>query len=456
VAHLLTAYFSAGFFNLDEQTQVLNVVGHKLGLYDVTYLSSQYDLAIRSWFHPAIYLWCSKILLLFTPFNPFVHAYFYRLLSTILGLLSLGFLYKIFENELEAIKEQELFFFFSSFLWYFPFLHARPSNENICGTLFIFGLYFLKSGKTYKNFFFAGILLALSFVTRFQVIVMIGATFLWFLISFREYKKLLLLVLGFLLILGINTYFDSLMYGRFTFTPYNYFNLNIVQKYANTFGVTPWYQYFIYTFRECIPPLALIVIASFAYFWIRFPKHLLTSVTLPFFIVHSLIGHKEFRFLFPMAPFLPIILVLIVHKIGWANKKYLRNSFLVFNIPVLLYFSFTPAASTSRFFEFLYEHQAPVKKVYVFTHYEDNSKFYLRNDVEYKVLNSNEVHGKINSETNSFFLTMNITERDLILNEKKCSVTFSLYPQWIYSLGFIKNRRTFRSWSFLECKKDNI
>ena len=281
--------------------------------------------------------------------------------------------------------------------------------------------------------------------------VMIATTILWFIISHKAYKKNVFLVLGFLLTLGISTWFDSYMYGHFTFTPYNYFYMNIVQKYASSFGVTPWYQYFIFTFRECPAPLGIMVIGSFLYFWVKFPKHLLTWVTLPFFIVHSLIGHKEFRFLFPIAPFLPLILAYILHSQKWANNKIVRNTFLVFNIPLLIYFSFAPAASTSRYFKYLYVREVPVHRVYVFSPFEDNSKFYLKNDIEYSVVKNDEVVAKVHSEKHTYFLTRNILERDLVLVEKNCHTAFTLYPQWIYDLDFIKKRRTFRSWSFIEC-----
>jgi phosphatidylinositol glycan class B len=451
VAHLFAAYFSAGFFNLDEQTQVLNLVGFKLGHYDVSYLSDQYVQAIRSWFHPAIYLWCSKALLLFFPFNPFVHAFFYRLLSSALGVISLGVLYKTFEKELSEIKGTEAYFFFASLLWYFPFLHARPGNENICAIFFVFALYFLKKGEHYKNFIFAGVLFALSFIVRFQIAVMIASVCLWHLFYFKELKKIVLLTFAFLLTLGLSTGFDTYMYGYFTFTPYNYFFMNIVQKYANSFGVTPCYQYFIYAFRDNPAPLGLLVVSSFLYFWIRFPKHIITWLTLPFFIIHSLIGHKEFRFLFPMAPFLPVVLAFIFHSLKWENKNMPRKVFLILNIPLLIYFCFAPATSTTRFFKYLYEKEIPVENVFVFSEFEDNSKFYLKNNIKYIVVKNDDVMAQTHAAKRTYFLTKSLRERELVLNNNNCRTDFTLYPEWIYDLEFIKKRRTFRSWSFVEC-----
>jgi phosphatidylinositol glycan class B len=451
ITHLLAVYFSVGFFNLDEQTQVLQLVGYKLGNYDLSYLSSQYTMALRSWLHPAIFLWCSKFLLLFFPFNPFVHALFHRLLSSSLGVISLFTLYKIFEDEIKEYKSEELFIFLTAMMWFFPFLHARPMNENLSISFFIFGLYQLRKNKTYTGFFIAGILFAVTFVIRFQVVVMIASTVLWFIIFQKKIKEVAFLVIGFLMALALSTLFDAYMYGHFTFTPYNYFYISIIQKYADTFGITPWYQYFIFTFRECLPPLAIMTIFSYLYLWGKFPKHLVTWITLPFFIVHSLIGHKEFRFIFPMAPFLPMILLLVLHSLKWQHKKNVYRIFLIFNVPLLIYFSFTPAANSNRYYKYLYDREIPVEKVYVFSSYDDNSKFYLKNDVEYAIIKPDEISLKVRSNARTYFLTKNTIERDLLLHEKQCAIGFSLYPNWIYNLSFIKKRRTFRSWSFIEC-----
>lgn len=452
LTHLLAAYFSVGFYNLDEQTQVLNLVGFKLGHYGVNALSDQYVLAIRSWLHPAIYLFCSKILLFFFNFNPFIHAFFYRLLSTSVGMLALWTLYKTFEEEIKELKALDLFFFFLGLLWFFPFLHARPANENLCASFFIFGLYFLKKKESAWSVFVAGILFSITFVIRFQMVVMITSTVLWFMITKKEFKKIFILIVGGILTLALSTFFDAYMYGHFTFTPYNYVNLNLVAKYANGFGVTPIYQYFIFCFRECLPPLGIMVVLSFVYFWIKFPKSLITAITLPFFMVHSLIGHKEFRFIFPMAPFLPLILIYVCNEFNLQKRKYFRNAFLIFNLPLLLYFSFTPAGSTNRILKFLYEKEIPVEKVYVFSPHEDFSRFFFKKEIEYAVIKNNEVKDLVAKNPQSFFLTKSLVERDLVLENKNCQTTFTLYPEWIYQLEFIKKRRTFRSWSFVECR----
>jgi hypothetical protein len=152
-----------------------------------------------------------------------------------------------------------------------------------------------------------------------------------------------------------------------------------------------------------------------------------------------------------MAPFLPMILLLVLHSLKWQHKKNVYRIFLIFNVPLLIYFSFTPAANSNRYYKYLYDREIPVEKVYVFSSYDDNSKFYLKNDVEYAIIKPDEISLKVRSNARTYFLTKNTIERDLLLHEKQCAIGFSLYPNWIYNLSFIKKRRTFRSWSFIEC-----
>ncbi len=48
---------------------------------------------------------------------------------------------------------------------------------------------------------------------------------------------------------------------------------------------------------------------------IKKSRHVLLWVIVPFFLVHALIGHKELRFLFPLAPLLPVILILATQEL---------------------------------------------------------------------------------------------------------------------------------------------
>ena len=456
IFHLIAVIYSIGFYRHDEQREVLQVVGYKLGMYDDSYLSFQFHSMLRPWLHPLLYIWPTQLAGLYFKLNPFTLAFFYRLLSSVIGIGSLWALYKSFEEEFfKNEKNQNLYFFFAGFLWFLPFLHARTANENLCTSFFLFGLYFLKKNSNTKNALLAGVLLGISFILRFQMIVMIVPTLMWFLI-FNKYpiKKYLLLSLSFLVFVAINTIIDSYYYGQFTFTPYNYFFVNIVQKYAATFGVNPWYDYFIQGFKDGGPPLSLFFIAAYLLLWIRFPKSLLTWVTLPFLVVHSLIGHKEFRFIFPMIFFLPMILTFLIIEMKIEPKKWQIILFQVINIPLLIYFSSVPASTLMKYYEFLYYKPEKIEQVYISNPFEDYTKFYMKNDIHYVLYKPEEMKYLVSSasaEKKAYFFAMSLKERNLLLDTNRCKIDFSLFPEWVYEMEFIKKRRTFRSWTLVEC-----
>src|SRR5262249_55482539 len=68
--------------------------------------------------------------------------------------------------------------------------------------------------------------------------------------------------------------------------------------------------YFPQFLASALPPISFILGAGVLLAWIRKPRLSLTWVTLPFFLVHCLLGHKELRFLFPMVLAVPYLGVL--------------------------------------------------------------------------------------------------------------------------------------------------
>jgi len=133
---------------------------------------------------------------------------------------------------------------------------------------------------------------------------------LWaLLVDKRGWKFFLVPVVSFLIVymlLGVGI--DSWFYGEFVFAPYNYIRVNS-EVSAIWFGSEPWWFY-LYKMISAPTyfigiPLALAVI----YLIIRNPKNPYLWCLIPFFLVHSIIAHKEVRFLFPMAFLVPALLM---------------------------------------------------------------------------------------------------------------------------------------------------
>jgi phosphatidylinositol glycan class B len=105
---------------------------------------------------------------------------------------------------------------------------------------------------------------------------------------------------------------------------------------------------------------------SLIIFWTREPRHALTWSHAPLFLVHLAIGHKETRFLFPLAHAAPMSLMLLLctrHKgssIGeWilARKplRWASDGVIALNGIALFTLALVPAAPGMRFYKSVYD-----------------------------------------------------------------------------------------------------
>lgn len=117
------------------------------------------------------------------------------------------------------------------------------------------------------------------------------------------------MMFGILLMVLIGVLVDRWFYGEWTLSAWNYFDQNILLDKVSTFGVKPWWWYITEILEKGIPPFSLLYVGSFFLLIFYKPKSPLTWSILPFIIVHSLIGHKEIRFVFPIIGFVSIITI---------------------------------------------------------------------------------------------------------------------------------------------------
>jgi hypothetical protein len=62
-----------------------------------------------------------------------------------------------------------------------------------------------------------------------------------------------------------------------------------------------------------------LTIGAWVLFWILNPRHILTFVTLTFFLGHSAVGHKEARFLYPLFFLGPAMLLMVAGQIRFRR-----------------------------------------------------------------------------------------------------------------------------------------
>lgn len=377
--HLAAVLFSVGYYHPDEHYQILEFAGYKLGKTDPSQLVADYDHASRSAFQPAIAWAVATGASAIGISDPFVHVTLLRLLSAVLSFLCIAALAGAVFWQADDRGGLRLFLLLSFFLWFMPILHVRFSGENWSGSFFWIGVAVLLAPRQRVSreaiFVVAGALFGLAFICRFQAGFLILGLGLWLLIERRERLfDLVLLAFGFTALLGLGAVLDHWLYGKWVFAPWNYLGHQIFEGELALHGTEPWWSYPALIVKHGIPPLSLLLLPIAVLFWLLHPRHPVTWSSLIFFIAHSLIpGHKSLRFLFPLVPVIPLMVVLLVAAlrspssalgrrlaaIRWRPGPVLIGSVIFLNLAQLVFFSVTPANPEIRTQKAVYDEVGP-------------------------------------------------------------------------------------------------
>lgn len=315
----LTAWCSEGWHHPDEHFQLLEPALFKMGSVPVSDLAWEYAARIRPGLQPFIAFFCLKSLFWTGVQDPFYQAFLLRLLSgglsfgaMFLWLRRLNVQYPVLAGGCSC-----LLWYGVLLVWFVPYLAVRFSSENWAAFVFLYGLYLITlspHGKVSVSggaLYVGGFLVGLSFFLRFQMAFCLAGLAAWliFVQKLRDARWLWLSAGGALSVLtGILA--DEWLYGHWEMTAMNYFTANITENKAALWGVSPWWFYFPAFFMAALPPVSFLLAAAALYGAFRWPKHVFVWITVPFILLHSAVGHKELRFLFPVVlPFLVIAML---------------------------------------------------------------------------------------------------------------------------------------------------
>lgn len=345
--HLLTAIFSTGFYHWDEHFQILEFLSFKLGNTTAADLPWEYEAGMRPWLQPA-FLYLTSFLFPVLK-GPFIFATLTRLFAGFIGFFGQLAFFNATADRVPQ-KNQLKYFLLCQFLWFLPNLHIRFSSEGLAGSFYLLGMAILIQGLSPL---LMAIFFALSFWLRFQMgFALLIPIAYWLWQSRQNLKRLSLFVFSFIAVLGINILIDSWGYGKFTFAPWNYIYQNVVLGKTAHFGVNPWYDYLKWLITRPIAPIGLLLLVSILLYFKNKPKDLLTWSIIPFFFAHQLIGHKEFRFLFPLVGLLPLLIITSWERLK-LDKKYITIPLCAINLMALLFFAFKPANTLIGFYQSL-------------------------------------------------------------------------------------------------------
>ena len=460
VIHILAAYFSAGHHKLDEYDGILINVGYLLGYFDESWLSPGETAArIRAWIQPFFYagiLYPFKVLGFE---NPFFQTFLIRLVSSFIGWSALVALCSQIPRFFKQNLTQNLCFGWMIILWYLPFFQARGTAENLSISFFVFALFFLMlktssdfwkqshfllfRGKRdlslpFKYSLLVGVSFGLCFLFRYQMAIMIFFFCLWLLLFTRiSIASLFWITLSCCLIIALGSVIDYYGYGVWTFGPWNNWDYNVNKGVASSIGVDPWYKYFEKTLLKGIPPTSLLFMAAYFFWWIKRPGSALTWISLPFLILHSMIAHKELRFVFGLGLFLPIVIAWFLEQTQFHLKwKRTYRLIVLINLGALLVAIFRPSYSAIDLYKVIYKEN--IQKIYIKGDFPKPLYFYFPN----KKMEFSKNLDSLSTE-NYWLFTNKFAQFKEIKQNNKCQKVYGNYSEWV--LDLLPERRRQRS-----------
>ncbi len=296
---LVNAFTLNTFFQADEYWQALEPA-HAF-VFGYGYLTWEWQLGLRSYLHPLIYMlpyWLVKSFesKMEDPY-PFILAG-PKLMNAIIAAVGDYYLYHLTLRLSEGkgrhfAKLVSFLSLFSAWNWY---CWCRSFANSLELTLTIVALYHLKS----RHITLSLIISALNCIIRPTNAII----WLFYLpgvfLQFPKYIIIALLIAAGIIGLdgGLNYYF----YSEFKLPLWEFFKFNVFDSLSSFYGVS---RVDFYTF-QAIPIIMLNYLPFFVYGIFTTPWTESKALIISYISIFTLIPHKEFRFIYPLMPFLLI------------------------------------------------------------------------------------------------------------------------------------------------------
>ena len=464
ILHFISIYYSVGFYKDDEHFQILEPVAYWLGVNQILIEGSggqywEWELhhRIRPWLQVNIFYYIIIFLKFLGIDSPFAWTFFIRFLVSILGYLSLIYLFISIKKDFFKKDTHFNYLLFFSF-WFYPFLHSRTSSENLGLTVFIFAFCFLYARVKKKDFrinilsfLIFTLILGFSLVIRFNLIFTVLPFCLWIFIFRFNFKKILIGILGIITALWIGLVVDHISWSNispgiaFNYTWLNYYDIVLTKGWHSSFGLHPWWFFFTQTIIDLAPLLSVFFVISIIYYWFKSPISVYTWITIFPVIVLSFIGHKEIRFIFPVYIFAPFFISFLFEKIEKIRFLNIFKATIIFSNFIFLFITlFTPANIKIDLYKYLFENSNKGESIYYIGNDPQNDNPYLINGMEpFFYTKSLPKITEINEKniidkpipSNSLLLTKKYDLFENIIKKEQCYKKYSSFPEKIINLN---------------------
>jgi hypothetical protein len=334
IAHVLTAWCSLGYHQLDEHFQILEMLDYHLGHTPREGLPIDFAQQVRPFFAIAPMYVIARGVQVFGD-SPIVLERVLRFVAAGLGFATTLALAARLRSELKTSRARVAGTAFLLLFWPILYTHARLSAEPWGSNAFYAGLLLLPlaSNRTPPRAALrelgAGLFFGAAFHLRYHLgVAMVGCFVLW-LIERRSIAFFVRVAAGFAITFALGVLADRWGYGTWAFPAWNYFQSQIIRRDVELAGISPWWFYFEDITLTLVPPFGALVIAVVGWFGWKHPRHPFVLPGALFFVVHCLIRHKELRFLTPLLPLVPWS---IAYALDAIDRAWLRRTVLAYAI----------------------------------------------------------------------------------------------------------------------------
>lgn len=310
LVYLTTAWFSTGYHSADEHFQIIAFAQWKLGDLPAEHLPWEFAAGIRSSLQPWIASIIFKAAALVGVSDPLSQAFLLRVFTALLALLAMrGLLQATMADHSE--RQIRAYVLLGYGLWFLPFLAVRYSSEGWSAIFLVFTVTaMLRSGEQRRWMGQAGVCAGIAILCRPSTGLIVVSLLAWmWLIRKDGARQIAMIVMALTATLIAGAFLDALFYDRPVLTLWNYIALGFGADPAVRFDTLPWWYYPPWIIKYAIPPVGALIVLAFAVLLLHRPKHLLLWAMLPFVVAHSILPHKELRFLYPLAPLVPWLLI---------------------------------------------------------------------------------------------------------------------------------------------------
>ena len=257
-------------------------------------------------------------------------------MNLLFGRKTLGLL-----GQSDTLIKQTVYSFLIGFYFLCPLFLTRTSVESLSAPFLMAAAYF--AGKYFVSVSRPALLLSLGMLTlasvlRFQAGICFLALPVCVLVKRRPRDLVPLVIAGTAAFL-LAGWVDYLMKGSFHASLLAYIRFNL--SYSSTFGITPFYTFALLFLGLSIPPVFFSRYRGFQWrdeYLALFPALLFFVI---FVAVHSVVPHKEERFMLPMVPIFLLLLTPLANYLWKKNPWSWRVFyFAALNFPLLILTSF--------------------------------------------------------------------------------------------------------------------